>query len=532
MQPVPRLIALLATAFLLGLPAVAEAHGLVGRRDLPVPAWLFAWAATAVLIVSFVGLGALWKSPRLARTQERRLVRVPAWLEIPIGVIGVALLVLVIVSGLFGLQIDTANFAPTALFVGLWVGVPFLSLLVGDVYAALNPLRALGRATGWVAQRVSPGPLPAPLTLPGRVGHWPAAIGLLLFAWVELAFPGRSDPSQLAVLVILFCLVQAIGMSLYGTDPWVERADPFAVWFGWVATLSPLRWERGTLYLRPPGVGAAKRRPVGGDAAVVLVAIGTTTWDGLSGGEVLGTRVADGAARLAETGLSLTWSNAIVETIGMLIVVGLVTLIVVAGVRGMLSPSARRAAGPKGGGSSTAAAPSATASPEPRGIGPSGTAPPGGAAATMPRPTATAAVATEPRRSGPPSVRQLVREFAPSLVPIGVAYAVGHYISLLAFQGQAIPQLLSNPLGRELAPGDGGWLGTAGWTIDYTWLTANAIWYLQVAALLSGHVLSLVLSHDRALERFPKSRAARSQRAMLVVAVVFTCTGLWLLSAV
>ena len=492
MQPVLRLIAPLAAVLLMALPAAAHAHGLVGRRDLPVPAWLFAWAAAIVLVVSFVGLAALWREPRLAATGERRLLRVPAWLEVPIGAVGVALLGLVIVSGLFGIQIDTANFAPTAIFVGLWIGVPVVSLLVGDLYAALNPLRALGRATGWVAQRVSPSQLPAPLTLPDRIGHWPAAIGLLLFAWVELAFPGRTDPSQLALLVAAFCVVQAVGMSLYGTDPWIERADPFAVWFGWVATLSPLRWERGTLYLRPPGVGASKRRPVGGDAALVLVAIGTTTWDGLSGGETLGTLVGDLAQDVARSGLSLTWSNALVETIGMLIVVGLVALLVIAGVRGMLSPAARRAA----------------------------------AAANGPAAEETA------RRSGPPSVRRLVREFAPSLVPIGVAYAVGHYLSLLAFQGQALPQLLSNPLGRELLPGDGGWFGTAGWIIDYTWLSANAIWYLQVAALLSGHLLSLVLSHDRALERFPRSRAARSQRAMLVVAVVFTCTGLWLLSAV
>lgn len=479
-----RLIALFASAFLLALPAVAEAHGLVGRRDLPVPAWLFAWAAAAVLIVSFIGLGALWREPRLARARERRLFAVPAWLEIPLGLLGIALLGLVIVSGLFGVQIDTANFAPTAIFVGLWVGVPVLSLFVGDIYAAINPLRALGRGVGWVAQRVAGDRLPAPLEFPDRFGRWPAAIGLLLFAWVELAFPGRSDPSQLAVVVLLFCVFHGAGMSLYGTERWIDRADPFAAWFSWIATLAPLRWERGTVYLRAPGVGTAKRRAIAGDAAIVIVAIGTTTWDGLSGGELLGTTLADLANELSASGLSVTWSNALVETIGMLIVVGLVALLVQAGVRGMIPHAVRKAA------------------------------------------------SADPSKPGPPSVSSLMRDFAPALVPIGVAYAVGHYLSLLAFQGQAILPLLSNPLGNELPAGDGGAFGTATWTIDYTWLSANAIWYLQVGVLLAGHVTSLVLSHDRALERFPKRRAARSQRAMLVVAVIFTCTGLWLLSAV
>lgn len=492
MPRLPRLrrAALAAAAVLLAALLVAgpvQAHGLVGRRDLPVPSWLFAWAASAVLVASFVGLGALWREARLARIKERRLLAVPAWLEIPLGLLGIATLGLTIAAGLTGVQIDTANFAPTTIFVTLWLGVPFLSLLVGDLYAAVNPLRAMGRATGWLAGKVAGDRLPEALPWSPKVGRWPAAFGLLAFAWVELCFPGRSDPSQLALLVLLFCVVQGVGMSLYGTDTWIRNADPFAVWFGWVASLAPLRWERGTVYLRPPGTGPAKIRPVVGDAAVVIIAIGTTTWDGLSGGSLLGTTIADLANDLAGSSGSQTWANAIVNTIGMLVVTGLVTALVFAGARGMISARTRTAA--------------AKASGEAR------------------------------PASGPPPVRQLVREFAPSLVPIGVAYAVGHYLSLLAFQGQAIAPLLSNPFG-DLPADETGWLGTADWTIDYTWLSANAIWYLQVAALVTGHLMSLALSHDRALERFPRKRAARSQRAMLVVAVLFTCNGLWLLSAV
>ncbi|MDQ8043615.1 MAG: hypothetical protein AAGC46_04800 [Solirubrobacteraceae bacterium] len=527
-----RLLALTASA-LLAMPAAAQAHGLVGRRDLPVPSWLFAWAAAAVLLVSFVGLGALWHKARLYKAPEHRVFRVPAWFEIPLGALGVALLGLTIVSGLFGVQIDTANFAPTTFFVALWVGVPFASLIVGDLYAAINPLRALGRATGWLGSKLSGGNVPDALVMSERVGRWPAAVMLFAYAWVELAFPGKTDPSQLAVVIIIFCLIQAVGMSLYGTDQWLQRADPFTAWFSWVATLAPLRWERGTLYLRWPTVGNAKRRAIAGDAAIVIVAIGTTTWDGLSGGDILGPPLANLSNDVAKLGIfGVTWSNAVVQTFGMLIVVGLVTALIFAGVRGMIPASARRAA-------ATRPSPDAPAdgSPSPA-ADLDGAAPAGidgaAATATITRPSpAPADGETKPAtRTGPPPVRRLVREFTPTLVPIGVAYTVGHYLSLLAFQGQAFLPLLSDPLGHELLPGQGGWLGTAQWTINYTWLTSNAIWYLQVAALLIGHVMSLVLSHDRALERFPRKRAARSQRAMLVVAVVFTCTGLWLLSAV
>ena len=43
---------------ILALPGEAAAHGLGGRSDLPLPGWLFAWAAAAVLAISFFALRA------------------------------------------------------------------------------------------------------------------------------------------------------------------------------------------------------------------------------------------------------------------------------------------------------------------------------------------------------------------------------------------------------------------------------------------------------------------------------------------
>ena len=63
----PFLLGGLAVAALL-LPASAQAHGIVGRADLPIPVWLFSWAAAIVLVVSFVALSTLWMTPQL---QER-----------------------------------------------------------------------------------------------------------------------------------------------------------------------------------------------------------------------------------------------------------------------------------------------------------------------------------------------------------------------------------------------------------------------------------------------------------------------------
>ena len=46
-----------------------------------------------------------------------------------------------------------------------------------------------------------------------------------------------------------------------------------------------------------------------------------------------------------------------------------------------------------------------------------------------------------------------------------------------------------------------------------------------------GHVVALVMGHDRALQVYGSARAAiASQIVMLVVMVAFTILGLWLLS--
>ena len=89
---------------------------------------------------------------------------------------------------------------------------------------------------------------------------------------------------------------------------------------------------------------------------------------------------------------------------------------------------------------------------------------------------------------------ELGRALVHTLVPIAAAYVVAHYFSLLAYNGQDLWRLVSDPLG------DGSDLfGGADSGIDYGVVSATAIWYVQVAALVTGHVVALVLAHDRAL---------------------------------
>jgi hypothetical protein len=116
--------------------------------------------------------------------------------------------------------------------------------------------------------------------------------------------------------------------------------------------------------------------------------------------------------------------------------------------------------------------------------------------------------------------------FVHSLVPIAMVYAMAHYLTYLVFQGQTISYLASDPLGH-------GWdlFGTAQSAIDYSVLSQNATWYLQVGFVVMGHVAALVLAHDRALVLYGQAKqAVRSQYWMLGIMVGFTTLALWLLA--
>jgi hypothetical protein len=121
--------------------------------------------------------------------------------------------------------------------------------------------------------------------------------------------------------------------------------------------------------------------------------------------------------------------------------------------------------------------------------------------------------------------RRFAVEFLRSLVPIGLVYAVAHYFTLLVIQGQYAIPLASDPFGY-------GWdvLGTIDYVPNIAPFSPNTVWYVQVGALVAGHVAGLAVAHDRAVSILPAREALRSQYAMLGLMVVYTVGGLWLLS--
>jgi hypothetical protein len=461
----------LVLSLALAMPAAAEAHGLVGRADLPIPAWLFGWAAAVVLVVSFVGLATLWQTPRLEEDED--FWRAPDWLsftlvngatEFAAGAIGVALLGVTIWAGFAGVQTATDNFTPTFIYVIFWVGLVPISIVFGDVFRAFNPWRAIGRAAGWLASRVA-GPLPTPFEYPRWLGRWPAVATILGFAWIELAWVNGQDPSSLATAALFYSVITMVGIACFGTDKWLRYGEGFSVYFNLFSRISPVGVRDEGLGVRRPLSRLPKLNPVPGTIALLVVMIGTVTFDGASEGPEWSKIAPHVQDFFGNIGFGPGNALELAFTCGIVLGLTVVAAIYFTGISGV-------------------------------------------------------------RTVDPRPFMAVARSYVHTLVPIAAAYVIAHYFSFLAYNGQSILYLASDPLGK-------GWdlFGTAGHAINYGIINATQIWYVQVGVLVAGHVGGLILSHDRALSLYRNPRqASQSQYWLLAVMVAFTTFGLWLLS--
>ena len=133
------------------------------------------------------------------------------------------------------------------------------------------------------------------------------------------------------------------------------------------------------------------------------------------------------------------------------------------------------------------------------------------------------ASAVSARLAGIP-VRGVAAQFAPSLLPIAAGYVVAHYWSLLVFEGQNALIRLSDPLGIGA-----NWLGTGGLTANADLLEPTLVATIQVVAIVTGHIMGVVLAHERAITLFERRVAVIGQIPLLVLMVGYTCGGLLLL---
>jgi hypothetical protein len=431
----------------LALPA----HGVGSREDLPLPFELLLIGAGAALVVSFLALGVLWKTPKL-RATDGRLLPAPLALALDSAFVrGVAVLVTLFVAAWTMLALllgkDNANNpVPSVVYVWLWVGLAFLSLLVGGVWRVGNPVRWLHAALLKVA-RIEPEFALADY----RLGYWPAAAGLTAFVWLELVAPDNATLPVLRVAVLGYLLVSLVLALAFGQG-YLRRGDPFVAWSSLYGTLSPLgRRADGRWVVRTPLHGPLQVTADRGLLAVASVMLGSTAYDGFSGeSRWYAFAQARSFPRLWETG----------ALVGM--------CLVVAGSLALAAALSARLAGVSRRGATTA--------------------------------------------------------FAPSLLPIAAGYLVAHYWSLWAWEGTNGLAKFSDPLGTGAD-----WLGTGGVAPAAVLIDPGLVAGIQVTAIITGHVLGVVVAHERALTLFPRRAAVIGQVPLLVLMVLYTVGGLSLL---
>ncbi|SFD66666.1 hypothetical protein [Streptomyces aidingensis] len=268
-----------------GGPGGVLAHGTGQGHELPVSPFYAYAGAFAALLISFLALGLLWERSRLRGDTAgrplpdalRRAADAPAARLLP-RVLGLAAYLYTLAAALLG-----SDAAPRLLHAVLWAGLVPASLLLGPVWRRLDPLRtlhalacrALGRdpATGIGGRR----------EVPEGLGHWPAAAGLLGYAWTELASPEPQSPATVAVFVLAYSAVQLAGAACWGSG-WFDRCDPFTVHSGLLGSLAPVgrRPADGRPVLRLPLHGLDTVRPRPGLTATVCVLLAATAYDGLT----------------------------------------------------------------------------------------------------------------------------------------------------------------------------------------------------------------------------------------------------------
>lgn len=449
---------------------VPLAHAIGGRDDLPLPlGWAVAGSAVAV-VVSFVALGALWRVPRVdGRTagREAPAVLARAWdSRAGRGVTtALALAIGVYVAGALVLgSDDTDNPMPWVIYVLLWVGLVPASLLLGPVWRRLNPVRALHAL---VNRALGLDPAEGLVRLHPGVGYWPAAAGLFCFTWLELVASDNASRGTLRLAVGAYVSVHLFAGMVFGST-WYDRGDAFEVWSGLFGRMAPVgRREDGRLVLRSPLAGLDTLAPAPGLVATVMVMLGSTAYDGLSGSTWWTIRVQESPAP--------GW---LLRTAGLAGTIAVLAALYVACTRGAGLIAGRR-------------------------------------------PRADRADA-----ASPPEGRELPGLFAASILPVALGYVVAHYYSFFVVEAQRAVIKLSDPWGRGLDV-----LGTGDLQPGYAAVDPSVVVAVQVLAIVAGHVLGVVVAHERAVATFPRRAAVTGQLPLLVLMVTLTCTGLLLLFA-
>ena len=202
-------------------------------------------------------------------------------LRVVAGALSAGLLALVFLTALIGEPTSVQNIAPTFIYIVFWLGLVPLQVVFGNVWRVLNPWLAVADGVAWIWRQLGQDWTP-PLDYPRRLGMWPGAVALALFAALELTYAEPASPRALALAVAIYSYAMWFGMAAFGRRMWDDHGNGFTGYFGLLARIAPFGEHEGRLVVRMPfsGLAGAERTP--GMLAFIAVMLGSVGFDGLS----------------------------------------------------------------------------------------------------------------------------------------------------------------------------------------------------------------------------------------------------------
>jgi len=463
--------------------SAAHAHAFAAPYTLPVPFWMYAYGASAALVVSFVIVGIFCtasgeRSALPGHTVDSQDIarQVPPAIVAALRAIALLLLVLCITSGLAGTSNPFQNINMTVFWILFVLGLTYATALLGDIFSFSNPWRMLCEG----AHRAGLFSCSGRIAYPPGLGWYPALLLYLAFIWVELF--GHTTPLLLSIYLLGYTSLTLFFSWLFGIEAWFRHGEFFSVFFRLVGLMAPVEYRpcgrRGVMFrLRRPLSGLLQRQPANTSLVLfVLFMLASTAFDGAHETQPWSRLFWRGVYPWIEPAVMAASTQPYKVAARLYyewqwLMLTLSPLFYFALYAGFIWLS-KRASG-------------------------------------------------STRTAG-----ELGRVFALSLLPIAFVYHLTHYYTLLPAQGIQLVKLISDPLGW-------GWnlFGTARMALPPVLLDASFIWHTQVALILAGHIASVCIAHLEALRIFPGQRSAvASQIPMLLLMVGLTAGGLWILS--
>jgi hypothetical protein len=307
-----------------------------------------------------------------------------------------------------------------------------------------------------------------PLPLPRRLGVWPAVGFLLAFSAFTLADPAPDDPARLAMVITAYIAVTLVCMTVFGPRRWLRQAEFLSVLMAQFGRLALLARRGRQLRMGWPGWQLANGTAVlPGMPVFILVLLGTGSFDGFN--ETFVWLDLIGVNPLEFPGRSAVIIPVITGLIGAnLMLIVLFVLMIIIGDR-LVDGGLGRA--------------------------------------------------------------RLLEIFAPTILPISLAYHAAHYLPSLLVDGQYVLTALNDPFGSGAnILGLDGYYVTSGFFNHRE--TMRVIWLSQAGLIVLGHVIAVILAHAASVQVYGNlKRASLAGLPLAVFMVLYTWLGLWLLAA-